>query len=177
MCGSSTKHRIGAALRQLMNERPFDKITVQNLMDATCMKRQSFYYHFRDTRDVLLWLCRQELVEPLLRSELEFLDWTMLALEIVERDRSFYRKVLAATHPEFVREIGFQVLWLRTARLLYPALPDADLDGSQRYVVDFFVQALLEQFLRFASGRAQLDLRLARERTGALLAAIAGRRS
>lgn len=52
MCGSSTKQRIGTALHQLMNERPLDKITVQNLTDETSMKRQSFYYHFRDTRDV-----------------------------------------------------------------------------------------------------------------------------
>lgn len=172
MCGNTTKHRIGAALRQMMTERPFDKITVQNLMDATNMKRQSFYYHFRDTRDVLLWICRQELVEPLRRSELEFLDWCVQAMEIVERDRIFYRKLLAAVHPEFIREIGTQVLWQRTARLIYGAVPETELDASQRYVVDFFVQALLGQFLGFASGRAPLDRALVRERIAGLLAVI-----
>lgn len=172
MCGNTTKQRIGAALRQLMNERPFDKITVQNLMDATNMKRQSFYYHFRDTRDVLLWICRQELVEPLRRSELEFLDWCQLALEIVERDRGFYRKLLAAAHPEFVREIGAQVLWHRVVRLLYGNVSEPELDANQRYVVDFFVQAVLGQFLRFASGRQSLDRGIVRERMSALLAVI-----
>ena len=174
MCSNTTKERIGAALRQLMNERPFDKITVQNLMDATSMKRQSFYYHFRDTRDVLLWICRQELAEPLRRSELPFLDWAMLALEIVEQDRAFYRRLLAAAHPEFVRELGIQVLWHRTACLLYGDIPDPELDASQRYVVEFFVQALLGQFVRFASGRAPLDRRVARECIAALLSVIRG---
>ena len=172
MCGSTTKQRIGTALRQLMNERPFDKITVQNLMDATNMKRQSFYYHFRDTRDVLVWLCRQELVEPLLRSELEFADWAIYAMELAEQDRGFYRRLLAAVHPDFIREIGIHVLWNRTVRLLYGHSNDTELDTDQRYVVDFFVQALLDQFLRFLSGRMPLDRRIARERISALCAAI-----
>ena len=54
-----TKQRIAAALRQLMQERPLRKITVQDLMDRTQMKRQSFYYHFQDIRDVLAWICTQ----------------------------------------------------------------------------------------------------------------------
>lgn len=171
MC-SNTKQRIGTALRQLMNERPFDKITVQNLMDATNMKRQSFYYHFRDTRDVLLWICRQELVEPLRSSELDYVDWALYALELVEQDRVFYRRVLNAAHPAFVREIGAQVLWPRIARLIYGSAVQAGLDANQRFVVDFFVHAALEQYLRFISSRVPLDRRVARQRIGCLLATV-----
>lgn len=172
MCGNTTKQRIGAALRQLMTEQHFDKITVQNLMDVTNMKRQSFYYHFRDTRDVLLWICRQELVEPLLRSDLEFSDWLMLALTIIDRDRVFYRKVMAAAHPEIIRQIGRQVLWQRTAELLYGHVSGPELDTNQRYVVEFFVQSVLVQFFRFASSRTPLEAGAARERIAALLAVV-----
>ena len=169
MCGNTTKHRIGAALRQLMAEQPFEKITVQNLMDATNMKRQSFYYHFRDTRDVLLWICRQELAEPLLRSELEFADWLIQALEIVEQDRSFYRKLLSAIHPDFIQELGRQILWQRVTTMLYGNISYHQLDANQLFVSEFFVQALLEQFLRFASGRVPLQREVTRDRISALL--------
>lgn len=175
MCGSTTKQHIGAALRQLMGERPFDKITVQNLMDETCMKRQSFYYHFRDTRDVLLWLCRQELLEPLGRSELAFPEWYLLALDIVEKDRPFYRRAAAAANPEFVRMIGAQVLSPRVTRLFYGDIPETELDANQRFVTDFFIQAILGQFLRFVSGRTPLDRRAAREQIDALLAVLRSR--
>lgn len=176
MCGNTTKHRIGAALRQLMAEQPFEKITVQNLMDATNMKRQSFYYHFRDTRDVLLWLCRQELAEPMLRSELPYADWLIHALEIVEQDRSFYRKLLSAIHPDFIRELGKQILWHRTITMLYGNISETQLDSNQRFVADFFTQALLEQFLRFASGRVPLQKEASRERIAALLNVLRGPR-
>ena len=38
-----------------MQERPFHKITVQDLMNQANMKRQSFYYHFQDIYEVLEW--------------------------------------------------------------------------------------------------------------------------
>ena len=41
MC-NNTKQKIAQALRQLMAQTPFQKITVGNLMDVTGMKRQSF---------------------------------------------------------------------------------------------------------------------------------------
>ena len=64
MC-CDTKQKIAQALCQLMLERPLKKITVQDLMERTQMKRQTFYYHFQDIYDVLVWICRRQLVEPL----------------------------------------------------------------------------------------------------------------
>mgnify|MGYP003299110570 CR=1 FL=1 len=63
---------------------------------------------------MLLCICRQELVESLRRSVLGYPDWVMLALEIVEGDRAFYHKVAGAVHPDFIRELGNQVLWHRS---------------------------------------------------------------
>ena len=54
MC-CDTKQKIAQALRQLMLERPLKKITVQDLMERTQMKRQTFYYHFQDIYDVLAY--------------------------------------------------------------------------------------------------------------------------
>ena len=54
MC-SNTKQKIARALKQLMNERPLSKITVQDLMESAQMKRQSFYYHFQDIYALMEW--------------------------------------------------------------------------------------------------------------------------
>ena len=59
MC-CDTKQKIAQALRQLMLERPLKKITVQDLMERTQMKRQTFYYHFDDIYDLLKWLFEWE---------------------------------------------------------------------------------------------------------------------
>ena len=155
MC-SNTKKKIAMALRQLMNERPFDKITVQNLMDVTQMKRQSFYYHFQDTRDVLMWICRRDVFEPLMASELEFEDWVLLALELLDNDRCFYRKLLKAAHLDFLQEFD-TIIEPRMLHLLYPGRSLSQLSDNQRFVLDFITDAACLRIIRFVDSRDPMD--------------------
>lgn len=166
---SNTKQKIAAALRQLMNERPFEKITVQNLMDTTKMKRQSFYYHFQDTRDVLQWICRQELFEPLSQSQLPFVDWVMKAMTLLDRDRRFYRRVLQASHEDFIQEFERSVLQPRMLALLFPGHTFQSLDDNQRFLVEFAVHAFNGWLMKFTFSHAPLDTAAAREHTVYLL--------
>ena len=43
-----TKRALASALKQLMEKEPFSKISVCDICEACDMKRQSFYYHFKD---------------------------------------------------------------------------------------------------------------------------------
>ena len=52
MC-CNTKEKIATAVKELMRQKSIRKITVQDIMDETGMKRQSFYYHFQDVYDLL----------------------------------------------------------------------------------------------------------------------------
>ena len=100
MC-CNTKQKIARALRQLMSERPLSKITVQDLMEGAQMKRQSFYYHFQDIYDVLGWICEKQLGQPLREEpELDFEEWCMRLVALMEEDRAFYRRVFLAGNPE-----------------------------------------------------------------------------
>ena len=155
MC-SNTKKKIAAALLQLMGERPFEKITVQNLMDVTQMKRQSFYYHFQDTRDVLMWICRRDVFEPLMESELELEDWILLALELLDRDRCFYRKLLKAAYLDFLQEFD-TIMEPRMLALLYPGRTLAQLSAKQRFALDFVTDAACLRIIRFVGSRTPMD--------------------
>ena len=171
MC-SNTKKKIAAALRQLMNERPFDKITVQHLMDVTQMKRQSFYYHFQDTRDVLMWICRRDVFEPLMESELELEEWFILALELLARDRCFYRKLLRAAHLDFLQEFD-TVIEPRMLALLYPGRTLSQLSDRQRFALDFATDAVCLRIIRFVDSRDSLAPAVIRDRVEYLIRAFA----
>ena len=171
MC-SNTKKKIALALRRLMEERTFDRITVQNLMDMTQMKRQSFYYHFQDTRDVLMWICRQEILEPLMASPLEFEDWMIHALELLSQDRNFYRKLLKAVSLDFVREFD-AILEPRMLAMLFPGRTAAQLTDNQRFALDFFTEAACVRLIRFINDREPLDPGDVRVRVEYLIRAFA----
>jgi len=54
-----TRERLGMALLQLILEKPFDSVTVQDVLDRASIGRSTFYLHFRDKNDLLL--CQLEL--------------------------------------------------------------------------------------------------------------------
>ena len=49
-----TRDSLGDALIALMREKPFDEITVQNVLDRAGVGRSTFYSHFRDKHDLFL---------------------------------------------------------------------------------------------------------------------------
>ena len=170
MC-SNTKKKIAMALRQLMNERPFEKITVQHLMDVTQMKRQSFYYHFQDTRDVLMWICRRDVFEPLTASEAELEDWILLALELLDNDRCFYRKLLKAAYLDFLQEFD-TIMEPRMLHLLYPGRTIGQLTDNQRFTLDFVTDAACLRIIRFVDSRDPMDPAAIRPKVEHLIRAL-----
>lgn len=163
MC-NNTKQKIAATLRQMMVTRSFDKITVKNLMDASNMQRQSFYYHFQDTRDVLICICREELFFPLIQSRSDFVDWVLQALKLIDRDRQFFRKAVAVSPADFIREMTEQVVYPRICFLLYSSIPQQKLDEHQRFVAEILANAIVDYFLRFANSHGPMDTEDARKK-------------
>ena len=53
---SITKNALADALKSLMLEKNFEKISVSDICDRCSMNRKSFYYHFRDKYDLLNWI-------------------------------------------------------------------------------------------------------------------------
>lgn len=49
-----TRDRLGDALVELIQEKPFDTITVQDVLDRAGVGRSTFYAHYRDKNDLFL---------------------------------------------------------------------------------------------------------------------------
>src|SRR5260370_21001881 len=49
-----THERLGSALVALIQEKPIDDVTVQEVLDRASVGRSTFYLHFRDKNDLLL---------------------------------------------------------------------------------------------------------------------------
>ena len=52
----TTKKALAASLKQLLKEKPLDKITVTDLVEDCEVNRQTFYYHFQDIYDLIEWI-------------------------------------------------------------------------------------------------------------------------
>ena len=56
----TAKREICTALKNLMAQKPLNKITVAEIMSACGMARQHFYYHFEDVYDAVRWMFEEE---------------------------------------------------------------------------------------------------------------------
>lgn len=78
-----TRRAICAALRELMAQKPLEKITISEIMDACGMRRQHFYYYFSDIYDLVCWMFEEEAVS-LLRRQDDLLLWQEGLLQLFE---------------------------------------------------------------------------------------------
>ena len=169
MC-NGTKHKIASTMYEMMGRKSFEKITVKNLMDVSNMNRQSFYYHFRDTRDVLMWICQERVFSPMAASNLEFSEWIIYGLELLNRDRQFYLRVVGVSQTDFVREFVTTAVFPRVKSIFYPEVEN--LGENQTFSVDFVSNAVVDYYLRFLASHEPLDPADCRKKLRFLLAEV-----
>lgn len=92
---SDTKRKLAMALKELLQEKPLKKITIQDIVERSHMTRQSFYYHFQDIYDVLELLCQYELIDKIVyKEDVAFDEWLEDLVLLVQENRWFYKKIL-----------------------------------------------------------------------------------
>lgn len=85
-----TKKALMASFSKLLNEKPFDKITVQDIVDDCGVNRNTFYYHFQDIYMLLECLLQQECqkVEETLDNDLTWIECFEIGFSFVFLNKS-----------------------------------------------------------------------------------------
>ncbi len=102
----NTKRIIARSLKELSEEKPFDKISVGEIAARSNVNRQTFYYHFQDKYDLLNWIYREDYFLPNMQG-ITMENWDVCLggiLESVSRDRSFCINTIRHTESD-VREV------------------------------------------------------------------------
>lgn len=84
----NTKLAFAAALKSLMEKKPLNKITVQDLTTACDVNRKTFYYHFTDVYALLKWMLEEEAVNVVRQFDLlaDFQDAAMFVMDYIEKN-------------------------------------------------------------------------------------------
>ncbi len=99
-----TKQALSKALKELMEEQSFEKISVSDICQRCHMNRKSFYYHFKDKYDLANWIFDTEFLEVLRNCSLDVMNpgysfderWDSIETicEYFYENRNFYRKIM-----------------------------------------------------------------------------------
>jgi AcrR family transcriptional regulator len=129
-----TRHSLTHAMVDLVTEKRFDDITVQNLIDRADIGRSTFYTHFRDKEDLF-----QKNWEGFLEFCVEQIDWTrvgkgsffpvLFLFDHLKEVQPFYRGLVLSRKSEALMKTGTEYLSQRIgeglqANLKYhPSIP------------------------------------------------------
>lgn len=139
-----TKRALATALRELMEEIPFDKIQVAHICERCDMNRKSFYYHFKDKYDLLNWIFDTEIITFIQGySNNEIIEKRVEVLQDVcnyfYENRDFYRKALKIqgqnSFSEHFREYIMPLLKIRLTYLVE--------DSEDDFALNFFTDAVV----------------------------------
>ena len=60
-----TKRALEASLKNLLLQKPLNKITINDIAEDCGISRMTFYYHFKDIYDLVEWSCMEDATRAL----------------------------------------------------------------------------------------------------------------
>ena len=130
-----TKKSLADAMKSLMAEKSFAKISISDICTRCSMNRQSFYYHFRDKYDLVNWIFYTELIDHLC-AHAPTSGWNLL-LDVCSyfyANRSFYVNALQVTGQNSFTEYFADVM----RAIVQPYFEE--IFSSDEANMDFYVQ-------------------------------------
>ncbi len=120
-----TKQALASALKDLMEETPFEKINIGHICEKCGMNRKSFYYHFRDKYDLVNWIFDTDFIALALNQLNHSADrWELIEVfcNYFYENRNFYHKALLIkgqnSFPEHFREFLHPLIHTRIEEIL-----------------------------------------------------------
>lgn len=111
-----TKHLIASSFKELMQQHPFEKISIMMIVDKADIRRPSFYNHFQDKYDLLEWIVSEDLIRQtrmVLEKGMPEEAFKMLFTSLLS-EADFYRRAFTVTGQN-----GFEEAFTRQIQVLF----------------------------------------------------------
>lgn len=111
---------LAESFKNLALRMPIDKITIKQITDGAGVIRPTFYNHFQDKYELLEWIIRTEILDPVkpLMQSGNLKDSTVQIFCNMQQDKQFYKRVVRlegqnsceSIAKKFIMEILFTVI-------------------------------------------------------------------
>ena len=140
----NTKRLLAQSLKQLLQAQPLCKISIGEICEQCGMNRKSFYYHFHDKYDLIIWIFETEFLAKS-RGVTYASSWEFLfaLCSYFEHNRIFYRRALEISGQNSLDE-HLRSLVHPAVIQLFPGLSEGDprLLFYVHYYSDAFLAAI-----------------------------------
>ncbi len=152
MSSLTTKKAIAYTFKDLLKEKAFNKITINDIAEKCDINRQTFYYHFQDIRDLVEWICIED-IDELLSKKDEYETWEekfLLVFSVMQEEKIFVENIY--------HSVSVEVLRKNLGRLVYPIIYNEIVEKSKgknlreedkKFITDFYKYAFVSIVLEW----------------------------
>lgn len=141
-----TKRALEASLKNLLLQKPLNKITVGDIANDCGINRMTFYYHFKDIYDLIEWSCVEDATKAL-EGKKTYNTWQEGFLNIfnaVLDNKPFIMNVYRSVSREQIE----MYLYKLTYDLLIDVVNEKSVgmavsDGDKKFIADFYKYAFV----------------------------------
>ena len=168
----TTKRALEASLKKLLNQKPLNKITINDITEDCGVNRMTFYYHFKDIYDLVDWILTEDAIK-VMEGRCSFGTWTEAFQDILQQVQTNRTLVL-----NVYRSVGREQVEQYLYRLLDPMLKEfadretTDItvqDADKQFVIDFYKYALVGMVLEWIRRDMKTDPEVMTERLGKMI--------
>lgn len=113
MSSLTTKKMIAYEFKDLLKEKPFNKITINDIAKKCNINRQTFYYHFQDIQDLVEWICIEE-TNKILSNNCNCKTWQEKYLSIfnlIYEEKIFVTNIFHSVSLEILRKNLYNMVY------------------------------------------------------------------
>lgn len=153
-----TKKAFADAMKKLMQEKTFQKISVSDICDLCGVNRKTFYYHFKDKYELVNWIFDIEFISVARQNEYEN-SWELFSalFTYFDENREFYRKALTITDYNSFRQHFHELLSTIFLKRMSELLTDENIPEKKK---SFCIHVLSDSFIsateRWLTGKEKL---------------------
>lgn len=141
-----TKQAIVKGTKELVEQMPFERISVTEIAKRCGINRNTFYYYFRDKYDVMDLIFQTDILPhllPLMNQD----DWpksVVMLCRCMQKNKNFYSNALADLNPRALRQIlvNHYRYWLM--EIAKESYERTDIQGEEReFVARFYAHGII----------------------------------
>ena len=154
-----TKLDLADALKRLMLQKPFDKISVSDIAHACSVTRTTFYYHFKDKYDLMNWIYYTETV-PFMSASYKVENWADGLRDLcyyMRENRTFYRNALNTTGQNSFQEYLYDYIHDLSMSVI-ESIEGAGFDERKwDFISEFIATSFVGLIVRWANNGMKAD--------------------
>lgn len=152
---SKTKLVLAESMKQLMQKMPLEKISVSDIVERADIGRNTFYYHFQDKYDLVIWIFQSESAALFADgiAQGNWYDAVERLEQYLQQNREFYCNALAYDGQNSLREYLFELFKEMTVQQILEQETAGGAELQTRdleFAAEFFASAMQGLLVRWA---------------------------